>query len=144
MKGGAVSSFSTSLVIHKNKARTTQYPLQDYRMPLRGSTRNEEVIEICERVQDIISACFAISGRDLRDAGRSRAEIARARQIGMYLAHVTIGLQMQEVGDGFQRDRSTVAHACHLIEDLRDDPDFEDVLQMIEQIIKAAFAPVRR
>jgi len=144
MKGGAVNNFSTSLVIRKNKTSTKLQHQPDFRMPLRGSTRNEEVIEICERVQDIISACFAISGRDLRDTRRSRAEIARARQIGMYLAHVTIGLQMQEVGDGFQRDRSTVAHACHVVEDLRDDPDFEDVLQMIEQIIEAAFAPVRR
>jgi chromosomal replication initiation ATPase DnaA len=139
-----VSTLSTSLVIHQNKAGTKQFPAPDFRLALRGSTRNEEVIEICERVQDIISACFAISGRDLRDTRRSRAEIARARQIGMYLAHVTIGLQMQEVGDGFQRDRTTVAHACHVVEDLRDDPDFEEVLHMIERIIEAAFAPVRR
>lgn len=135
---------STSLVIRENKTSTNACPAPDFRAPLRGSTRNEEVIEICERVQDIISACFAISGRDLRDTRRSRAEIARARQIGMYLAHVTIGLQMQEVGDGFQRDRTTVAHACHVVEDLRDDPDFEEVLHMIERIIEAAFAPVRR
>jgi chromosomal replication initiation ATPase DnaA len=144
MKGGAVSISSTSVVIDRNKKSTKQIPIPDFRLALRGSTRTEEVIEICERVQDIISACFAISGRDLRDAGRSRAEVSRARQIGMYLAHVTIGLQMQEVGDGFQRDRTTVAHACHLIEDLRDDPDFEQVLTMIERIIEAAFAPVRR
>jgi chromosomal replication initiation ATPase DnaA len=144
MKGGAVSNLSTSLIVQKNKASTNQYAGEDFHLAVRGSTRNEEVIEICERVQDIISACFAISGRDLRDTRRKRAEISRARQIGMYLAHVTIGLQMQEVGDGFQRDRTTVAHACHVVEDLRDDPNFEDVLAMIERIVKAAFAPVRR
>ncbi len=96
-------------------------------------------MELCERVQDILCACFAISGRDMRSPERSRTEISRARQMGMYLAHVVVGLSLQEVGDGFQRERSTVAHACHVIEDLRDDEEFEEVLLMIEKIIDVAF-----
>ena len=39
----------------------------------------------------------------------------------MYLAHVTCGLSLTEVGEVFARDRTTVAHACGRVEDLRDD-----------------------
>jgi chromosomal replication initiation ATPase DnaA len=105
----------------------------------RGGPRREEVMEICEAMQDVLAACFSVSGRELRAQGRCRAEICRVRQIGMYVAHVIAGLTMLEVGIGFQRDRSTVAHACHLVEDLRDDPEFERVILMIERIAEAAF-----
>ncbi len=110
------------------------------RMVPRGGPRRDEVREICEAMQDILAACFSVSGRELRAQGRTRAEICRVRQIGMYVAHVIAGLSMYEVGLGFQRDRSTVAHACHLVEDLRDDPDFERAILMIERIAEAAFA----
>ena len=110
------------------------------RMAPRGGPRRDEVREICEAMQDILAACFSVSGRELRAQGRCRSEICRVRQIGMYVAHVIAGLSMFEVGLGFQRDRSTVAHACHLVEDLRDDPDFERVILMIERIAEAAFA----
>ena len=43
----------------------------------------------------------------------------------MYVTHVTLGMSMPEVGRGFARDRTTVRHACHLIEDMRDDVDFD-------------------
>ena len=105
-----------------------------------GGSRRDEVIEICEAMQDVLAACFSVSGRELRAQGRARSEICRVRQIGMYVAHVIAGLSMLEVGCGFQRDRSTVAHACHLVEDLRDDPEFERVIQMIERIAQAVFA----
>ncbi len=58
---------------------------------------------------------------------------AFARQIAMYLAHVGFGLSMAEVGRAFERDRTTVVHACHLIEDRRDDVRFDQLLDHLEQ-----------
>ena len=55
------------------------------------------------------------------------------RQIAMYLAHVGFGLSMAEVGKAFGRDRTTVVHACHLIEDRRDDCRFDVMLDHLEQ-----------
>ena len=65
---------------------------------------------------------------------------SQARQIAMYLAHVACGLTMTQIGQLYCRDRTTVAHACHVIEDLRDDPDLERVIVMIERIAEAAFS----
>lgn len=58
---------------------------------------------------------------------------AFARQIAMYLAHVVFGLSMAEVGRAFGRDRTTVVHACHLIEDRRDEVRFDQLLDHLEQ-----------
>jgi hypothetical protein len=62
---------------------------------------------------------------------------AFARQIAMYLAHVGFGLSMAEVGRAFGRDRTTVVHACHLIEDRRDDVRFDQMLDHLEQAATA-------
>ena len=57
----------------------------------------------------------------------------------MYVSHVVLGLSMTEVGKGFGRDRTTVMHACHLVEDLRDDEDFDHIIARTEHIVAAAF-----
>jgi hypothetical protein len=62
---------------------------------------------------------------------------AFARQIAMYLAHVGFGLSMAEVGRAFGRDRTTVVHACHLIEDRRDETRFDQMLDHLEQAATA-------
>ena len=87
---------------------------------------------------DIAAALFNVSGRELRQPGRTSTSVARVRQIAMYVAHVVLGLSMKEVGHGFGRDRTTVLHACHLIEDMRDDPDFDAIVAMCERVARAA------
>lgn len=99
----------------------------------------ERSIEYCECVMDIVAALFGVEGRELRQSGRSPSGVSRVRQIGMYVAHVVLSLSMAEVGRGFGRDRTTVQHACHLIEDMRDDEEFDSVVAMTERITQAAF-----
>src|SRR3990167_7518694 len=50
---------------------------------------------------------------------------ARARHIAMYLAYAGLGMSMSRVAIGFGRDKSTAARACRVIEDYREDPDFD-------------------
>ncbi len=57
--------------------------------------------------------------------GRGSPAEARARQVAMYLLRASLGMSLSRVARAFGRDRSTVSHACHVIEDLRDDPDFD-------------------
>ncbi|MEM8878378.1 MAG: helix-turn-helix domain-containing protein [Pseudomonadota bacterium] len=51
---------------------------------------------------------------------RGTGPIAFARHVAMYIAHVELALPMQRVGEGFGRDRTTVAHACRRIEESRE------------------------
>ena len=100
---------------------------------------DERSMEMCECVIDIVAALFNVSSKELRRPGRSSTAISRVRQIGMYVAHVVLRLTMSEVGRGFSRDRTTVQHACHLIEDLREDADFDSILSLTERVTAAAF-----
>lgn len=73
----------------------------------------------------------------MRARRRCRRQVAFARQVGMYLAHVGGGLPMTEVGRMFARDRTTVSHACAVIEDRRDDPTFDRALAVLEFALTA-------
>ncbi len=98
----------------------------------------ERRMELCECMIDIASAMFNISGRDLRKPGRSSLAVSRVRQIAMYATHVSLGLNMTDVGTGFGRDRTTVMHACHVIEDMRDDAEFDAIVSSFERVAVAA------
>ena len=99
---------------------------------------------VCDGVIDIAAALFNVSGRELRHPGRSGLGVARVRQIAMYVTHVSLGLSMRDVGQGFGRDRTTVLHACHLIEDMRDDAEFDGIVAMAERVVRAVFGQAER
>lgn len=69
---------------------------------------------------------------------RCRADTARARQLAMYLAHVVKGVSLTAIGAAFGRDRTTVSYACGLIEDLRDNPQFDAELDRLEGLLLGA------
>jgi chromosomal replication initiation ATPase DnaA len=104
------------------------------------SGRHDEcVIELCECMMDITAALFSVSSKELRRASRTSQEVSRVRQIAMYVTHVVLRVSMREVGRGFGRDRTTVVYACHLIEDMREDADFDRIVSMVERVAIAAF-----
>lgn len=99
----------------------------------------DQVVAACDGVIDIVAVLFNVSGRDIRGPGRSTFAVSRVRQIAMYAAHVTLGFTMGSIGQGFGRDRTTVLHACHQIEDLREDDEFDAIVARVEQVVAAAF-----
>lgn len=110
---------------------------------LRGAAgfecHEEQAIALCEGVIDVSAALSGVSSKEMRLTGWTRMAVARVRQIAMYVTHVALGLPMAEVGKGFRRDRTTVLHACHLVEDLRDDRDFDAIVATLERVSLAAF-----
>jgi hypothetical protein len=72
---------------------------------------------------------------------RGSAPVSFARQVAMYLAHVALGLSLTQVGHLFERDRSTVAHACQQIEDRRDDGAFDTAIELLERIVRIVRGP---
>ena len=92
----------------------------------------------CDGLIDILSAYFNVSGRQIRSPKRHNLDVARVRQIGMYVANVVLGINMTMIGQGFGRNKSTVIHACHLIEDMRDDDEFDRLVAKLEAITHAA------
>jgi chromosomal replication initiation ATPase DnaA len=90
----------------------------------------------CDDVVALVAKSRNVPSRILKHESRCRAKAARARQLAMYLSHVGLGLSLTEVGLAFHRDRTTVSYACGLIEDLRDDPAFDDEVAALEAVIE--------
>ena len=93
-----------------------------------------EIARPCRAVEEAVAAAFAVPADELRASSRRAAGVAFARQCAMYLAHVTMGLSLCAVGRIFHRHRTTAAHACRLVEQRRDDPDIDRLLDMLEGI----------
>ena len=92
----------------------------------------------CDTVITLVAQEKRIPIRLLMHKSRCRMGTARARQLAMYLCHVALGRSLQEVGDIFGRDRTTVSYACALMEDMRDDRGFDDAVAALELRIEAA------
>ena len=101
--------------------------------------RDERALELCEGMIDIAAALFNVSSKEIRKPGRTSLGVSRVRQVAMYVAHVVLRLNMTDIGRAFGRDRTTVLYACHLVEDLRDDTDFDRIITMTERVALAAF-----
>jgi chromosomal replication initiation ATPase DnaA len=89
-----------------------------------------------EMLEQAVPRVFMVASADLWSGTRGRPRAAFARQVAMYLAHVACGLTLTEVGRVFARDRTTVAHACGLVEDLRDDPVLDRSLELLESVLR--------
>lgn len=91
----------------------------------------------------IVARAHEVTVAELFHHSRSCAPIAASRQLAMYLMHVVLGRNFTQVGRFFGRDRTTVSYACRVIEDMRDDGEFEkqvaDLEVRIEQVISASW-----
>ena len=90
---------------------------------------------ICELCEKTVSLALSVPLAGIQANSRCNAETALARQIAMYLCHTTFSLLLTEVGLHFGRDRTTVSHACSLIEDKRDDLSFDVMVCQLESLL---------
>ncbi|MEM7068243.1 MAG: helix-turn-helix domain-containing protein [Pseudomonadota bacterium] len=83
----------------------------------------------------IVAVAFNIDQTELVHTKRGTTKISRARQISAYLLNTTLSLSLVDIGRLFGKDRTTIGYACRLIEDLRDDPAFDDRIAELEKTI---------
>lgn len=88
-------------------------------------------------IEDIVAAAQGVPVEEISARGRRSAPAALARQCAMYLAHVVLGASYTEIGRRFHRDRTTVAYACRVVEERREDANFDRLLTSIEHSIRA-------
>lgn len=98
---------------------------------------------ICRLMEAAIAAAFAVPVAELRARKRRKHSVAFARQSAMYLAHVVLGLNYSATGLLFGRDRTTAAYACQVVEDRRDDPRIDRLLQRLESVCHELVRGVR-
>jgi hypothetical protein len=87
-------------------------------------------------LENLVAPTFAVAPAALWTRTRGSRRAALARQVAMYLAHVGMGLSLSEVGRLFARDRSTVTHACGVVEVWRDCAPFDRALDLLEAAMR--------
>ncbi len=81
----------------------------------------------------LVGYALELKAENILRPHRGPRDLVRARQVAMYLTHVGLGMSLSRVANAFERDRSTVAHACHRIEEMRDESAFDDWLDTLEE-----------
>ncbi len=89
----------------------------------------------------IVAAEFRLPLARILSQTRGSRRAATARQVAMYLAHVG-GLSLTDVGLMFGRDRTTVAHACGIVEDGRDRVVYDRRIDRLERRVAQSLIPV--
>lgn len=89
------------------------------------------------RLEMLVAREFSVSVVQMRSTTRGFAQVARARQVAMYLAHVSLCFSLSALARYFDRDRTTISHACNVIEDARDESSFDDRLNRLEEKLLA-------
>lgn len=91
--------------------------------------RDEDWIELAAA---LVGYALGLKAEEILARGRGRRAIVQARQITIYLACTALGMSLSRVSRATLRDRSTAAYACQMIEDRREDPDFDIWCEQLE------------
>lgn len=83
----------------------------------------------------LVAIHFGVPELTLTSSTRGRRHATQARQVAMYLLNGVFSLTQTRIAELFGRDRSTVAHACHVVEDTRDDPLFDAKIERLEDLL---------
>ncbi len=115
----------------------TEYDLRQHSADSPPITARHHAPAAAKTVIIVVAAVLRLPVRDIEAATRSSPRVARGRQLAMYLAHVAAGLSLSAVGRAFGRDRTTVAHACRVVEERREDPCFDAMAGCLERLVTA-------
>jgi len=120
-----------------------EIPSERLRPPLAShvtGTVGADVCDDCRAIQAIVDEMDALVAMQFEGPRRqSRRMAIQRRQIAMYVSHVVLCHSLTDIGLAFGRDRTTVSHACHVIEDRRDEPGFDRFIASVERVAMAVF-----
>ena len=97
--------------------------------------RAEDDCAFAAFITQLVALATGVGAREIAAGSRCTAEVSRARQVAMYLAHTVCSWPLARVGSAFGRDRSTAAHACQRVEDMREDAAFDALVSACETCV---------
>jgi chromosomal replication initiation ATPase DnaA len=89
-------------------------------------------------VTHLVSLATGVPATEIATPKRTSQTAVRARQLAIYLTHITFHWPLHRVAFAFGRDRTTCGHACRKIEDMRDDAGFDRRLAEREACLRQA------
>ena len=94
-------------------------------------------------VLQIVAVRLGMPVESVARKGRLSLPALRAKRVTLYLCHVALGWTLERVGHAMGVNRQTVSTACARLEEARDEPHLNDLLdQLAEAIQTLCDAPV--
>lgn len=93
----------------------------------------------CRIVRQLTAEMLALVSERVQMRRDRRRAACHVRQIAMYICHVVLQLSLTDIGTAFGRDRTTVGHACNVVEDRRDDKAYDEFVAAIERVVISVF-----
>ena len=105
---------------------------------LKDLLRSSERLVNIDDIQKKVASRYNIKIADMSSSSRSR-EIARPRQIAMYLCKILTPKSLSEIGKKFgKRDHTTIIHAVRTVEKLMmDDKEIAEEIDLITRMLQA-------
>jgi hypothetical protein len=97
----------------------------------------------CHWVAFCVARDFGLDLAALFTPTRGAPRVSFARQVAMYLANTGFELSFETISRIFDRDRSTVSHACHVVEDGRDDIWLDCRVEALELFCSSGWQALR-
>ena len=98
----------------------------------------------CHWVAFCVARDFGLGMAALFAPTRGAPRTAFARQVAMYLAHIGFEQSFGTISQVFGRDRTTVSHACHVVEDRRDDIWLDCRLEALELFCRTGWGALQQ
>lgn len=91
----------------------------------------------------LVAAATGVTAERMRAQARLGGAECRARWLAMYLAYIAFGWPLERVGHAFGLNRATAAVACRWVEEERDRPTLDAMLNRLERCVREVLdAPV--
>jgi chromosomal replication initiation ATPase DnaA len=97
-------------------------------------------------ITSLVALAVDLPAREIAAHTRKNQAVTRARQLAIYLAHVTLSWPLARAAFAFGRDRTTASTAVRTVEELRDDPAMDARIAELETCVRqapGAWEPVR-
>jgi len=96
-------------------------------------------VQACRIVRHLVDELLMLIGDRVQMRRDRRRALCHIRQIAMYVCHVSLGIPQSDIGEAFGRDRTTVGHACGVVEERRENAGFDDFVSTVERIANTVF-----
>jgi hypothetical protein len=96
-------------------------------------------VQACGIVRHLVDELLMLIGDRVQMRRDRRRALCHIRQIAMYVCHVSLGIAQSDIGEAFGRDRTTVGHACGVVEERRENAAFDDFVSTVERIANTVF-----
>lgn len=111
---------------------------QPYYVPVAAEDRSRVGLAV-----QLVSVATGVPGERMRAHRRLTGAECRARKMAMYLASVAFGWPLERVAHAFGMSRASAAAACRWVEDQRERPPVDALMDQLEHCIGEAIkAPV--